>query len=413
MDAIENRPSSFDASTPILNSDSGKLDDSIPTMGLAAFTAGVESSKDADCQDDISNETGVIDSPVNQGAGASLSPSIDSLSPLTSPSRPKLADSFPRRLSNSQLPPNLASPRRFSTGTISEALNPVVPKLLPLVRRVLRTTNDGLSRFVMALDSRRGEGTVLSRPSLDALTVVMLTALDVADARADFARGRALMVMSQTFFAYITPEDDVDELDPAVAAALEDDSLEDEGVGHRIASFMSGIRHSTHKHADDHEHAGTIPRSRVLMASGILPGGRTTQRLYLQARVRSHRLWQNQQFWESAVYETLGLEFSKVSMYEAKSSENVRSGREREVSLGQLGFFAYNMIAFNVSVTEVRRLLDKYAKFIRLADAEWNSLLASVDAFALEHSKTIETEHAARVERRAARERYAGKLQTL
>jgi hypothetical protein len=78
-------------------------------------------------------------------------------------------------------------------------LNPAVALLLPIVRRTLRDSRDGLARLVMALDARRGEGSMLSRAAFEAAASGLLTALDVAEARSDFPRARALMAISQTF----------------------------------------------------------------------------------------------------------------------------------------------------------------------------------------------------------------------
>jgi hypothetical protein len=54
------------------------------------------------------------------------------------------------------------------------------------------------------------------------------------------------------------------------------------------------------------------------------------------------------------------------------------------VSLGQLGFFAYNMVKFEVAGDSVRALLHKYSRFATgssASGAEWAALLAQVDKF--------------------------------
>ena len=74
------------------------------------------------------------------------------------------------------------------------------------------------------------------------------------------------------------------------------------------------------------------------------PGSRLTRKLYVQARVKAHRLWQVPEFWETAVFDGVGLEVSKV-----QPDIRDRSEREQDVQFAQLGFFAYNMMSFGVS----------------------------------------------------------------
>jgi hypothetical protein len=58
-----------------------------------------------------------------------------------------------------------------------------------------------------------------------------------------------------------------------------------------------------------------------------------------------------------------------------------REDREAEVTFGQLGFFAYNMVKFEVPPDSVRSLMQKYSRFAKSSKAEWETLLSQVDMF--------------------------------
>lgn len=318
-----------------------------------------------------------------------------------------------------------AHQRRLSAVIACGELNPCVTVLLSQVRRVLKSAPDGLARFVMGMDAKRGEGTVLTRPSFDALTAVMLIALDVAAERSDFQRARALMVISQTFYCYVQSRSDEEAssmaVDPAIAAAVGTPrlvGLEGAQGGESTASFSLSPPRLSHPApaADDDKSIMSSPPDAAIAggqqaasasasssssasSSGAGGGGGRARRLYLQIRVKNHPLWQDMQYWESAVYDSVGAEMKKgdplpggagsggggsklgiaamkgiamghllageskgvpgVSSSSSSSSSSSGGGgsskadrmereREAEVIFGQLGFFAYNMVAFGV-----------------------------------------------------------------
>ncbi len=196
--------------------------------------------------------------------------------------------------------------RRASIASLpSNAVSETVPALLPAALCALKDTSDGVSRLIMALDARRAEGSAqLSGPNFDAASTLLLAALDVIEARADFARAVALMAFAQVFFC-------------------------------------------------------------VQLAGGSIPGGAGSRsvRIYLQSRMRTHALWQNSRYWESAVYDAIGTEVSKFSAARADASAGRASlltaggraekaaalearAREADVVYGQLGFFAFTMVSF-------------------------------------------------------------------
>ena len=190
-----------------------------------------------------------------------------------------------------------AARRTSYTSAPSFDVNPAVPALLPAALRAIKESPDGVSRLVMALDARRAEGcTRLTTPSFDAVTQLLLSALDVIQARDDFARAAALMAISQDFFCIAPPA----------------------------------------------------------------PGaGARPHRSYLQTKVRSHALWQNPGYWEAAVYDAIGAEVSKFSAgvaseggkgggWSTKAKTQADSGRamDAEMVYVQLGIFAFTMVSF-------------------------------------------------------------------
>ena len=237
--------------------------------------------------------------------------------------------------------------RRVSIGVTSAAINPQVPVLLPQVIDYLRRAPDGVAHLVEGLDARRGDGTVLSEPSFDALCSVMLAALDIADERSDFSRARALMVLSQTFFCYVLTSGGRTALSQDTTVTVDVKKLgagaEAELAAHVDLTLTSSdrqVRECVDSASAKDKTLMSTPTS-DLVAS---PGSRLTRKLYVQARVKDHHLWQLPAFWESAVFDGVGAEISK-----AHAEMRDRTEREQDVSFGQLGFFAFNMMSFGVS----------------------------------------------------------------
>ena len=99
------------------------------------------------------------------------------------------------------------------------------------------------------------------------------------------------------------------------------------------------------------------------------------------------------QFWETAIFDSIGSEMSKMKsqrsaagMRKLTGGEAVQSPGEREreqdLLLGQLGFFAYQMIDFCVPQETVKKVLEKYGKFINLDSAHIATLMNSLASFA-------------------------------
>ena len=57
-----------------------------------------------------------------------------------------------------------------------------------------------------------------------------------------------------------------------------------------------------------------------------------------------------------------------------------REDREAEVTFGQLGFFAYNMVKFDVPSDSIRSLMEKYSRFAKSSKSEWETLVNQVRA---------------------------------
>lgn len=301
---------------------------------------------------------------------------------------------------------SLAATAALSTGAHHAALNPAVPILLPKVCNALRSEAEALSRLVMALDARRAEGSALSRPSFDALCAVLMSALDGASARQDYPRARSLMVISQTFYCYVTGDEDPEVVDTRVAGCL----------------YEAGLQSSLPNNAPI---ASSYAFASLTGPAAVDAAAQRPKRVYAQARTRFHSLWQSGQYWESAVYETIGMELAKhglglgasgshghgsgsnghstggmmhlgfnlrIGGKDSKKAEAEAAAREAELAFGQLGFFAYTMIAFGLPEESVRRLLDKYTRALKLDDAKSTHLGGTVAAFAAESRQMAQAE---------------------
>lgn len=96
------------------------------------------------------------------------------------------------------------------------------------------------------------------------LLSLMLVALDIADENDDYSAAKSIMVISQTF--YINAD---------------------------------ARSHGQGDGASDTEDNGVYEPQ--------------DQPEYFQRRLKSHRVWQNMRFWESAVFESIGSEMAKIN----------------------------------------------------------------------------------------------------
>ena len=216
-------------------------------------------------------------------------------------------------------------------------LHPSVLSLLPTALTTLKSSPDGLARLVVALDDRRRDGPRIGRAALDALWVVMSSALDCAHARSDYARARALMAASQTFYAV----EEGPAIDPAAAASKRSNSSSSSGseptpfdlLDARVASVLSRVRpsdlpaqfQSSTPFPSGYPAAGSVEEANQSASGAPLPPALPTAaaatatatapsfrrgRVYIQSRILGHAAWQDMQYWESAVFESLGAEMS-------------------------------------------------------------------------------------------------------
>jgi hypothetical protein len=203
----------------------------------------------------------------------------------------------------------------------------------------------------------------------------MWIALDVAAQRSAFGEARTLMVISQSLYAKVGPNEDSSAVDPSVAAAVAAAATPRAPEG-GAAALLGAVTQSP----------ASSPSS-----SGGTSGGRSS-RVYLQVRVRAHPIWQNMSFWESAIYESIGSEMSKIGggadhgggmlgAARGRPQSAEQKEREQDLLLGQLGFFAYQMIDFCVPTEAVKHVLDKYARFIHLDASHLVSLTTSLQKF--------------------------------
>lgn len=179
-------------------------------------------------------------------------------------------------------------------------VNPAAAALLPATVGALEAAPDGLARFTAAMDARRGEGTQLTKHALVLLARAMEAALSAALASEDNPRGRALMVISQTFYAYLPATEEIEDIVGAGAPLADAAPTHAPATGARKGSVTTPPRTTSG--------GGRTATETSPMAHG---GSATARRVYLQALLLDHPLWRSSLFWESAVYNALNTEHSK------------------------------------------------------------------------------------------------------
>jgi hypothetical protein len=167
------------------------------------------------------------------------------------------------------------------------------------------------------------------------------------------------------------------------------------------------------------------------------------QRVYLQVKVQSHRVWQNMRLWESVVFDSMrsdrqapsdavssltllcvvtathaerallacmccavlccavlccavlccavlcwcGVVWCGVVWCGVACQDDRDADRDAKVRVGQLGFFCYNMLKFNVSPENVILVMQKYAQFVKMSRHEWE--VCGSACFALVHRVSL------------------------
>ncbi len=361
-------------------------------------------------------------------------------------------------------------------------VNPLAISLLAPVARALATLPDGVPRFVMCLEARRSEGSPrLTLASAQLAAAALEVALMRVGNKCDFPRGRSLMAISQTFYALCKPGQEAQQggsiwekasevcalasapggaEEAALRAAAADlavvvGAAGAGGGGGTIATATAAAAAPLPPRQPPPTFASPLSSSSpsspaaasppAAASAALLSSPPKASRVYLQSRVRSNPLWQNMQFWESAVYEAVGAEVAKynAAREEARMTTHGRSAftaatadaraREVDVVFGQLGFYAYTMISFGLPeevlvltlpcgprnthpprtlllrlsphtlcdsrtgpsrhpppltntllpclLCRVRKFLEKYAKFMNLDQEKWKQLSSNIHLF--------------------------------
>jgi hypothetical protein len=196
---------------------------------------------------------------------------------------------------------------------LSPDLNSIVLELLPTVIAHVQSAKvavpgsveDGVARFMSALNTKRAEGALqLTLPSLQAIALVLNSSLDCLSLRVDTGRIKDILSMCQTFFAYTYAGMNVLVTEPLVAMAAS------EGLDAVRKAIAAGAT-VTDVAAAAAAAAGSAATPTAAGASQTgSPSGR--RKVYAQILVRKHPLWQNLEFWESAIQDALTKELNKI-----------------------------------------------------------------------------------------------------
>ncbi|RYG49973.1 hypothetical protein EON66_12370, partial [archaeon] len=242
-----------------------------------------------------------------------------------------------------------------------------MPALMADVEIAVQNLPDGIERMVAALDTQRAEGVVTTPPAFRYLCHALMSTLDCAKYCRKYKCVRAIMVISQTFYCHRTV--------PGTPIAPP-------------SSARSGVDAASASEVIEAENAEETvsPSSSVEGGASALAPPPKVEKVYLQAKLRAHPIWHDMAFWETAVYETVGSEMAKIqadtkyvrpllrirrqasvlfsmTCTHARARvfvcvclcRNERTDREHEVVFGQLRFFAFNMLNFDVATEKYGR----------------------------------------------------------
>lgn len=76
--------------------------------------------------------------------------------------------------------------------------------------------------------------------------------------------------------------------------------------------------------------------------------------------------------------------------------------------MGQLAFYAFNMIGFGLPMSYVQALMDKYAQFVKMDDVQWQVRRVLYRAYPRAHDAIASPWHAPTASARALRVRVGG-----
>lgn len=217
---------------------------------------------------------------------------------------------------------------RGSSSAAAVALGSRPVPLLGMVWRTLLNTRDGVERLVAALDDRRTRRRELSAPAWGALSALLLCALTYCSKHDALEHALSIMVLANTFFT--------------------------------VSRAPPGSGGGTVASEDDDTPEGFA-------------------KIFLRAAVRRHMMWRREAFWRAALFRQVGGEMDKVPREGSSSAR-----QEAEVTFGQLGFFAYNMVSFGLASDCVEPILRTYAKFASVAEDDWARLGSTIEGFRLE-----------------------------
>mgnify|MGYP003978186167 CR=1 FL=1 len=135
-------------------------------------------------------------------------------------------------------------------------------------------------------------------------------------------------------------------------------------------------------------HRSNDPRSGRLimnMVQTFYREGEDDEHEYMQVHVRNHDIWKDIRFWEGVFFDALQVEKER----QGKSAHQWRElgDEEREerivndqhVVFGQLGSYAFNMLAFGMDVEESKNFVEKMCSINELPQEYHEMILANIE----------------------------------
>jgi hypothetical protein len=112
--------------------------------------------------------------------------------------------------------------------------------------------------------------------------------------------------------------------------------------------------------------------------AGGPPGG---NKIFMHEGIVGHAIWKRNDFWESAILQSIKEEFSSQHCYgteETNVDEEIM--REKNVVFGQLGCFAFNMLTFHLDPHIVKVLISRFCRHFNLSEMMTKDIIVTVSS---------------------------------
>lgn len=103
------------------------------------------------------------------------------------------------------------------------------------------------------------------------------------------------------------------------------------------------------------------------------------EKIFLQASISNHPLWNLVDFWECAIFNSIKEELKCQKVYHLNllESDNETSNREKNIIFGQLASYSHNMLMFGLKKDLVKEITILFIKNFYLTDIQCKDLMVN------------------------------------